>query len=266
MSFAFIKDPRWYQILSLGTFLFFGIFFLAFDITLEKVFVHLCGVLVVQYICQKMILELPFEPKSALITGLSLCLLFRTDSLYWNLLVCVLAISSKFVFRFRGKHIFNPANFGIAVLLLATDKVWISPGQWGSSTIFAFLLVSFGGMVLYNAKRMDTTLFFLFFFASFVFLRAFYLGDPLTIPLYRLQSGALILFSFFMISDPKATPDSRLARILFTFLTAALAWYFIYRKFNPNGLIYSLILTSCLIPFLDAILQNKKYEWIHQEV
>jgi len=39
--------------------------------------------------------------------------------------------------------------------------------------------------------------------------RSLYVGEPLTIPFHRLESGALLLFTFFMISDPKTTPDSR---------------------------------------------------------
>ena len=37
--------------------------------------------------------------------------------------------------------------------------------------------------------------------------RAFWLGDPLAIPLHQMQSGSLLIFAFFMISDPRTTPD-----------------------------------------------------------
>ena len=45
--------------------------------------------------------------------------------------------------------------------------------------------------------------------------RAVWLGDPLAIPLHQLQSGSLLIFAFFMISDPRTAPDSRLGRFLF---------------------------------------------------
>ena len=61
---------------------------------------------------------------------------------------------------------------------------------------------------------------FLGFYALLVVGRAVWLGDPLTIPLHHLQSGALLLFAFFMISDPKTTPDSRAGRVLFATLVA----------------------------------------------
>ena len=50
--------------------------------------------------------------------------------------------------------------------------------------------------------------------------RAVRLGDPLSIPLHQLQNGAFLLFTFFMISGPKTTPDSRLGRLVFASLVA----------------------------------------------
>ena len=41
---------------------------------------------------------------------------------------------------------------------------------------------------------------------ALVFGRSLWLGEPMSIPLHRLQNGALLLFTFFMISDPRTTP------------------------------------------------------------
>jgi hypothetical protein len=72
-----------------------------------------------------------FDPKSALISGLSLCLLLRTDEPLLAAVAAVLAIGGKFVLRVRGKHVFNPTNFGLMVMVLGHDRVWASSGQWG---------------------------------------------------------------------------------------------------------------------------------------
>ena len=56
---------------------------------------------------------------------------------------------------------------------------------------------------------------FIAFYCALMFGRSIYLGEPMAIPLHRLESGALLLFTFFMISDPKTTPDSRAGRVLF---------------------------------------------------
>ena len=52
-----------------------------------------------------------------------------------------LAIGSKFILRVRGKHLFNPANFGVGAALLVLPGTWISPGQWGSDVALAGWLV-----------------------------------------------------------------------------------------------------------------------------
>ena len=121
----------------------------------------------------------------------------------------MLTIAGKFLVRFRGKHVFNPTNGGLVAMLLLTDQVWVSPGQWGSAAFFAFLMACLGGMVVKRASRSDVTYAFIVFYGALLFGRSFYLGEPLAIPLHRLESGALLLFTFFMISDPKTTPDSR---------------------------------------------------------
>ena len=72
-----------------------------------------------------------------------------------------------------------------------------------------------------TARRAATSRYaFIVFYCALVFGRSLYLGEPLTIPLHRLESGALLLFTFFMISDPKTTPDSRAGRVLFAALVA----------------------------------------------
>src|SRR5262249_48681241 len=159
-------------------------------------------------------------PRSPLISGLSLCLLLRTNEPALALAAGVLAVASKFVIRLRDKHLFNPTNFALVVLMLLTDQVWVSAGQWGNGVLFAFLLACLGGLVVTRAARSDVSLAFLGFYSLLLLGRSCWLGEPFTIPLHRLQSGALLLFSFFMISDPKTTPNSRTGRILFALVVA----------------------------------------------
>ena len=89
---------------------------------------------------------------SALISALSLCLLLRTNSVALAALAAVVTIASKFAIRVRGKHLFNPTNFGIMAMILATGQVWVSPGQWGSAAFFAFLIACLGGLVVNHAS------------------------------------------------------------------------------------------------------------------
>src|SRR5204863_6756314 len=136
----------------------------------------------------------------ALISRLSLCLLLRTNSVELAVMTAIIAIASKFALRVRGKHVFNPTNVALVAMILLTGSVWVSPGQWGSTAMFGFLLASAGGLVVNRAARSDVTLAFLACYAGLLAARSLWLGEPMSIPLHRLESGALVLFAFFMIS------------------------------------------------------------------
>jgi hypothetical protein len=161
--------------------------------------------------------------------------------------------------------IFNPTNGALVAMLLLTDQVWVSPGQWGAAAFFTFLIACLGGLVVYRASRSDVTYAFIAFYAALLFGRSFYIGEPVVIPLHRLQSGALLLFAFFMISDPKTTPDSRVGRVLFAGLVAFGAWYVQFRMFRTNGLLWSLAACSLAVPLIDRLLPGSKYSWSRRQ-
>jgi Na+-transporting NADH:ubiquinone oxidoreductase subunit NqrB len=199
--------------------------------------------------------------RSALISGLSLCLLLRTNRADLAVLAAIVTIASKFLIRVNGKHVFNPTNGGIIAMLLLTNQVWVSPGQWGAPAFFAFLLACTGALVVNRATRSDVTYAFIACYCALLFGRSFYLGEPVTIPLHRLESGALLLFTFFMISDPKTTPDSRTGRVMFGALVAFGAWYVQFRLFRTNGLLWSLAACSTIVPLIDRIVPGSRYAW-----
>lgn len=256
-----LRDPRLYQIAVLTSLLLYGVLRLDFEVSPRQAAVLLGTVLLIQAVCTR-IWRLPaFDPRSALISGLSLCLLLRTSSLLLAFAAAAITIASKFVIRWHGKHVFNPTNFGIVALLLVTDRVWVSPGQWGNVAVFAFLMACLGGLVVHRAARSDVTWAFLAFYLAVLFGRALWLGQPVAIPLHQIESGAFLLFTFFMISDPKTTPDSRAGRVLFALLVALGAGCVHFVLYRPNGLILSLAFLSPLVPLLDRLLPGKRYAW-----
>jgi enediyne biosynthesis protein E5 len=257
----FSSDPRHYQIAVLSLLLIYGVGWLEFDIAWPQLVVSLGTALLAQYACTRLFGLSSFDPRSPLISGLSLCLLLRTNTLFLAFLTAVVTIASKFIFQRGGKHIFNPTNFGIVAMIALTNQVWVSPAQWGSKLYFAFLIACAGGIVIYRATRSDVTYAFLMTYASILFGRAFWLGDPWAIPMKQLQSGALVLFAFYMISDPKTTPDSRAGRILFAALVAAGAAYVQFGLYRTNGLLWSLALCSIATPIIDRLLPAVRYQW-----
>jgi len=221
-------DPRVYQIAVLASLLVYGMARLALDITVVRACLILLTAIVTQAACDRLTRR-PSNIRSALISGLSLCLLLRTNYTSLAIAAAVVAIASKFLIRVRGKHLFNPTN---------------------------------GGIVVNRASRSDVTYAFIVSYCTLLLGRSFYLGEPWAIPLHRLQSGATLLFTFFMISDPKTTPDSRAGRVLFAALVAFGGWYVQFQLFRTNGLLWSLAAFALAVPLIDRLLPGTRYSWM----
>ena len=255
-------DPRHYQIAVLTGLLLYGTVVLDFGLSLVQVTLILVTAQLTQFTCTRL-WKLPrFDPLSAMISGLSLSLLLRTNHPGLAVLAAVVTIASKFLLRRNGKHIFNPTNFGLVMMMVTTGLVWVSPAQWGSAAFFGFLLACLGGLVINRASRSDVTYAFLGFYVAILFARALWLGDPMSIATHQLQNGAFLIFAFFMISDPKTTPDSRAGRIVFALLVASVAAFFRFQLFWTNGLLWSLALFALTVPLLDRLLPGRRYHWI----
>lgn len=254
-------DPRYYQITLLSLLLSYGVIMLDFSIEWITAVVILITAQSTQWIATKSVGLARFDPRSALISSLSLCLLLRTDSLWLAALITVIAISSKFLIRLKNKHVFNPTNFALVVGICLFDQVWVSSGQWGREVWFLFLVAGLGILVVMRSRRTDITLAFLTFYSLMVFGRAWWLGDPLQIPLHQLQNGALLVFAFFMISDPITSPNSRPGRLVFALLVCLIAGTIQFILFRQNGVLFALVITCLFTPLLDRLFPAEKFTW-----
>jgi enediyne biosynthesis protein E5 len=257
---AVLRDPRSYQIAVLGLLLAYGVVALDFPIRWQNALAILATAQLVQFIGTRFV-NGRFDPLSALVTSLSLTLLLRTDTAALAMIGATVAIGSKFLVRVRGKHIFNPSNLALVTLMLASDGAWVSSGQWGSTVLGALALACLGSVVITRARRSETTLAFLVAFAGLLIGRALWLEDPLRIPLHQLQNGALLVFAFFMISDPKTAPDTCAGRIVFGVLVATVAYVIQYILYQPNGPIIGLVLSAPFVPLIDAVSRGRVYQW-----
>ena len=254
-------DPRWYPIASLSGLLLWGVFGLAFDVDAAVCAAILISAQLTQWACTRLWRAGRYEVKSALISSLSLCLLLRTNLVEVAVVTAVIAIASKFVLRIGGKHVLNPTNGALVIMLLAGAPMWVSPGQWGNVAFFAFLLVCAGTMTVTRSSRIDVVVAFLLSWSALVIGRSLLVGEPMAIPFPRLQSGAVLLFAFFMISDPKTTPDARAGRILFAIAVALGAYVVQFKLFRTNGLLWSLSACSLAVPLIDRLLRGRRFSW-----
>ncbi len=257
--FAFPKDARWFQIGGQTAILATGL--LALDFRIEPIQIAAAlGAALTAQLLGAMLVASRFDWKSALITGLSLCLLLRANEIWPFVLAALIGVGSKFALRRGGRHVFNPANIGLVLMIALSGAAWTSTGEWGSSPWFAALIAALGLLVCWRASRLDAALVYFAVYAALVLGRALYLGDPMSIPVLRLSHGALILFAFFMISDPKTTPEDPRERAIFVALAALIAYVLQFHFFISDGIFYA--------PFLLALLRyaalkpaQRGYEW-----
>ncbi len=255
------RDARVYQILFLGTLLGAGAIVRDFTLRPEQMALTFAAGLATQLACVRA-LGLPrVGVLSAIITCLGLSILLRADSLWVHPLAAALAIASKFAIRSGGKHLFNPANLGVIAGVALIPGAWISPGQWGSDIASAAWVVALGALVSSRAHRLDTSWAFLACYLGLVAVRNVWLGYEWAVFVHQLESGALLLFAFFMISDPMTTPNHRGARVAHAAMVAAAAFAWQYALFMPNGLVWALFLATPLVPLLDRILRAERFNW-----
>ncbi|MGQ9872192.1 RnfABCDGE type electron transport complex subunit D [Leptodesmis sp.] len=203
---------------------------------------------------------------SALITALGLSLLLRTDHCSTMMVAAIAAIGSKFLLRFWGKHIFNPANFGIVAAIALTHDAWVSPGQWGEGSWYILLFLATGGLVLQKVGRWDTTVTFLGSYACLEALRNLWLGWTWDVWLHRLTSGSLLLFALFMITDPRTIPNARTSRILWAAAIALLTFILRNVFFLPTAVFWALFALSPLSILLDLLWDAPRFEWKAREL
>jgi enediyne biosynthesis protein E5 len=259
---AWWSDARHFQIVALSTLLAINFVWIDFGARPLYSALAITSALATQAVCSHLFALPRIDLRSALITGLSLSLLLRADAAWLPAVAGVVAIASKFLLRIDGKHIWNPAGFAIVVLLATSSGVWISPGQWGVSVWFGSLVAFLAILVLHASRRSDIALFFLGSHAALLLARALWLGDPLTIPLHQLQSGSLLIFAFFMISDPRTTPDSRLGRLAFALAVALLAHYLAFFMQMRPALYVALIALAPVTLLLDKLIPASRFEWL----
>jgi enediyne biosynthesis protein E5 len=255
------RDARVFQIAFLAMLLMAGVLLRDFSIQPLQVALTFGAGLAAQAFWLKRLGLQQRGVLSAVVTCCGLSLLLRSDTLWVHPLVAAIALSSKFVLRVHGKHLYNPANLGVIAAITLLPGTWVSPGQWGNDLALAAWLVMLGTVVTQRARRLDVSWVFLGAFLGLVALRVLLLGQSWTIWWHQLGNGALLLFAFFMISDPMTIPNRREARVIYALIIAVGAVVWQYVLFRPNALIWSLFLLTPLVPLFDRWLPGPRFEW-----
>lgn len=188
---------------------------------------------------------------SAYISGISVGILIRSTMIWPYIITAILSIMSKYVLRYKGRHLWNPSNFGISwMLFMAPLDVAGLSIQWGSNFLGLAVIWILGLAIVYRAKRFHVTITYIISFLILAYVRSLIVGDtflaevsPLTGPMYQ-------LFIFFMITDPPTSVSTRKGRIIVVILIALVEFVlrlnsFIYAPF------YALFLVGPLAKYID---------------
>jgi Na+-translocating ferredoxin:NAD+ oxidoreductase RnfD subunit len=158
---------------------------------------------------------------SAYISGISVGILLRSPA-FWPYALCsVISIMSKYVLRVKGRHLWNPSNFGICVLLfLAPETVASLSIQWGNFIWPMLVIWILGSIIIWRAKRFHISATYVLSFFAFAFLRSWITGHPWQAEVAPITGPMYQLFVFFMVTDPKTTVRSKTGQCVVVILVA----------------------------------------------
>ncbi|HEY7783112.1 MAG TPA: hypothetical protein VIB00_00205 [Pyrinomonadaceae bacterium] len=172
---------------------------------------------------------------SAYISGISVGILIRSPALWPFGLCSVLSIMSKYVLRVKGRHLWNPSNFGIcALLLLAPDTVAALSIQWGNFKWPLLVIWILGSVIIWRAKRFHISATYVLSFFVFAFLRSWITGDPWRSEIAPITGPMYQLFVFFMVTDPKTTVKSKIGQCVVVIIVA-----FVEMLLRLNDVVYA---------------------------
>jgi Na+-transporting NADH:ubiquinone oxidoreductase subunit NqrB len=161
--------------------------------------------------------------QSAYISGISMSLLTKPQGGFlWPFAIGgFLAIASKYVLTYRNRHLWNPTNFAISVLLLvAPNRVSILSHQWGNEVVTNAIIWIFGLVIVTRVRALHVSLAYVSGFLALAGARSLLLHQPLLPEIAPLTGPMYQLFVFFMVTDPRTTVASRRGRIVVALLVA----------------------------------------------
>ncbi|HXV32445.1 MAG TPA: FG-GAP-like repeat-containing protein [Gaiellaceae bacterium] len=245
------RDPRLHLAAVIVTLQVLGQTAFGFQLSIAQILVALatCAVLEVGITLRRQ--RVLMWPASALLTGNGVAFILRVPGTehgdWWSLngwwifaATAAVALLSKYVIRFRGGHVFNPSNIGLVLcfLLLGPGRADPLDLWWGPMTAWmalALAVIVVGGLVILSRLRLlEIAVFFWVAFAAGIAVLAasghamtarWHLGPVTGWEFWRVLvfSPEILVFLFFMITDPKTIPAGRLGRRLYAVGIALLA-------------------------------------------
>lgn len=202
------------------------------------------------------------NPISSYMTGVSIGILVRSPAWWPYAVGSMLAISQKYAMQFRERHLFNPSNFGLCILLLAVpETVAALSKQWTNMPGVMLFIFALGFVVIGRLGRLDVVFTYVLGFILLSLLRSTITGVPVLAELGQTLGPPFQIFIFFMITDPRTTPSTRKGRMGYAVAVAVIeALLRLWR--NQNAPFFALLVV-CPIAVIWEVLYESKGDHHH---
>lgn len=158
---------------------------------------------------------------SAYITANSVAILVKSGPLWPFVLAPLISIASKYALTWRGRHLWNPTNFGISILLaIAPHSMAILSHEWSNSLFAVGLVFAIGFAVARKARLTHISGTYLAAFVVLGVVRSFITGHSIAGTLAPATGPMYLLFVFFMITDPRTVVSTVRGRVVVAILIA----------------------------------------------
>lgn len=238
-----IRDPRLHLSAVILTLQVLGQTVLGFRLSIAQILVSLAVAAVIDLGVSVVKDRAIIWPASGLLTGNSVAFILRVPGTvhgdWWSLhgapifaATAAISMLSKYVLRRRGEHVFNPSNLGLVLCFVAlgpqaTDPqdLWWGPMSSGLAVTYAVILVG-GVTIAWRLRLLAMEMAFLAGFAACLALTTspghcmtarWHYGPICDGTFWQILvvSPEVLVFAFFMLSDPKTVPSGRVSRVLF---------------------------------------------------
>lgn len=214
--------PAFITLILLGGQLSFGILE-----SYERTLLAIGTAIAIELILGRIFLGKWLNLASAYITGISVGILVRSPAFWPYVIGAALAITSKYALRFKGRHLFNPSNFGISVILfLLPTSVAMLSIQWGNNVWSMAVIWLLGSVIIWRLRRFHICATYAISFLILAVIRAWMIHEPWLSEIAPITGPEYQLFIFFMITDPKTTVRSKKGQCIVAFLVALLEMFF----------------------------------------
>jgi hypothetical protein len=284
-----LRDPRLHVAAVLLTLQVLGQTVLGFRLSIAQILACLIAGALIEFVVVFFKDHAIIWPASGLLTGNSTAFILRVPGTlhgqWWSthgieifVGVVALGMATKYLIRWRGRHIFNPSNVALvaAFVILGVQRTepldlwWIPMGPWMIVTYV--ILVGGGLLIAWELRMLGLVIGFMAAFAVFVAIALYQVPDHCMVASWHVTpmcgrdlwqilvtSPEVLIFALFMIPDPRTVPDGQVARVVFGVIVAMLAVLLLgpttLEFWTKTAILASLVIACALRFALVALLE-----------